>query len=559
MPLKLDVKYARDLTTPRIVPTNKMKKHVKKHITLNLVYHIPKENSKQQLSDSTKRTMETLDSAIRNQGTLIKALEIQIGQMSKSIATVEAKVDPIRCIDPYRYAASAKQNSSRIFQQARMTVPFPSRLYNSCWTEEEEYMEFQNLHVDSYGSSIHEDNLPRKEKDPGSFTLPCFINNTCFNKALADLGASVSVIPYSTYMTLGLGDLVSTKLIVELADRTVKRPNGIAKNVLVGIDKFTFPVDFVVLDIPEDIKTPLILGRPFLSHAKIDVFKRKITLKVGNDKVVFQSDKPISNIIRRVYALSLEERIELDLKARLMGETLIINRSQDPNFGAFLELNDLNEPLELRHNQVRDLGPTIEEGEVIDAPIEEIVKARIVDIKITNGIEDYPSSCDHDRKIHANGRYKLSFYNSIMKDKMVYKKKNVVGAFMNVPIFVGPFCVVTDFAVMENMDAYRDEEMGDIIVGREFCEKIGVKTKRFKGMITIYNGNEEVSARDELEGISHPYQKLKKLYNGVLNLGRKYIKDEEVKEWVTRRYDLLGILKKLLVEFEEAGCWSNSL
>ncbi|GKA90428.1 hypothetical protein Tco_0812298 [Tanacetum coccineum] len=64
--------------------------------------------------------------------------------------------------------------------------------------------------------------LPRKEKDPGSFTLPCFINNMCFNKALADLEASVSVMPYSTYLKLGLGDLIPTKLIVELADRTVK-------------------------------------------------------------------------------------------------------------------------------------------------------------------------------------------------------------------------------------------------------------------------------------------------------------------------------------------------
>ncbi|GJS61602.1 reverse transcriptase domain-containing protein [Tanacetum coccineum] len=96
--------------------------------------------------------------------------------------------------------------------------------------------------------------LSRKKKDPGSFTLPCFINNICFNKALADLGASVSVMPYSTYATLGLGDLVPTQLIVELADRTVKRPKGIAKNMLVGIDKVTFLVDFVVLYMPEDIK-----------------------------------------------------------------------------------------------------------------------------------------------------------------------------------------------------------------------------------------------------------------------------------------------------------------
>ncbi|GJZ97965.1 reverse transcriptase domain-containing protein [Tanacetum coccineum] len=97
--------------------------------------------------------------------------------------------------------------------------------------------------------------LTQKEKDPRSFTLPYFINNMCY-KAVADLGESVSVMPYSTYTTLGLGNLITTKLIVELADRTVKRPKGIVENMLVSIDKFTFSVYFIILDIPEDFKTP---------------------------------------------------------------------------------------------------------------------------------------------------------------------------------------------------------------------------------------------------------------------------------------------------------------
>ncbi|GJR77553.1 hypothetical protein Tco_0089918 [Tanacetum coccineum] len=74
-----------------------------------------------------------------------------------------------------------------------------------------------------------------KEKDLGSFTLPCFINNVCFDNAFVDIGASVSVMPLSTYLNLGLGELAHTKLTVELANRTVKYPKGIAKNVLVRI------------------------------------------------------------------------------------------------------------------------------------------------------------------------------------------------------------------------------------------------------------------------------------------------------------------------------------
>ncbi|GJS68866.1 retrovirus-related pol polyprotein from transposon TNT 1-94, partial [Tanacetum coccineum] len=88
--------------------------------------------------------------------------------------------------------------------------------------------------IPSYSEASHIDkSIPKKEKDPGSFTLPCFINNICFNNALVDLGASVSVMPLLAYLNLRLGELAHTRLIVELVDRTVKYPKGIAENVLV--------------------------------------------------------------------------------------------------------------------------------------------------------------------------------------------------------------------------------------------------------------------------------------------------------------------------------------
>ncbi|GJV20874.1 gag-pol polyprotein [Tanacetum coccineum] len=370
------------------------------------------------------------------------------------------------------------------FEPRQATITFPSHLYDDCCDEEDGSYELKDLDAYSIRTTLLDDALPTKEKDPGSFTLPCIINNLCFNKALTDLGASISVMPFSTYTKLGLGELAPTKLIVELADRTVKRPKGIAKNVLVGIDKFVFPVDFIILDMPKDIKTPLILGRPFLStaHAKINVFKRKITLKVKNDKVV----------------------------------------SLDWLYGDYIELNDLNKPLELRRNQVDDLEPTIEEGEVVDDPMMDIVNFRY-DNEIVDGLNEYPSYCDFDKRIH-----------------------------------------IDYFAVVDNMDSHRDEGMGDIIVGRPFCKEACVKASRFDGMITICKGNNcvtyqmarshprfkhltnaqcnkmwpllKVSAQDELKGISHPYQKLKGFYKEVLNLGPEYIKNETVEEWLTRRH-----------------------
>ncbi|GJT00416.1 ribonuclease H-like domain, reverse transcriptase, RNA-dependent DNA polymerase [Tanacetum coccineum] len=327
-------------------------------------------------SNMIKEIRASTDAAIRNQGALIKTLEIQIRKMSKVLqekgsgslpsstemnlrehvnlisTSIETDTPPIRRIRCTRYAVSAQQNSKLIFEPRQATIPFPSRLYDNCYDEEKGSYGLKDLDAYSIRTTLRNDALPRKEKDPGSFTLPCYINNVCFEKALADLGASVSVMPLSTYLNLGLGELAHTKLTVELADRIVKHPKGIAKNVLVGIGKFVFPVDFIILDMPEDVNVPLILGRPFLStaHAKVDVFKRKITLRVGDEKIIFKTVKPASNLIKRVYMLSLRERMDLDLEARLMGETLILNRSFDPLYGDYIELNDMNEPLELRRN-----------------------------------------------------------------------------------------------------------------------------------------------------------------------------------------------------------------
>ncbi|GJV64223.1 putative reverse transcriptase domain-containing protein [Tanacetum coccineum] len=211
-------------------------------------------------------------------------------------------------------------------------------------------------------------------------------------------------MPLSTYLNLGLGKLAHTRLTVELADRIVKYPKGIAENILVGIGKFTFPIDFIILDMPEDIKVPLILGRPFLStaRAKIDVYKRKITLRVGEEKIIFKSVKPSSSLIKRVYMLSLREIMELDLEARLMGETLVLNRSLDPFLEDYIELNDLNEPFELKGNQKDDLMPTIEEGEVIK-------EFRTRDDELDIGIDDYPSYYDYDKKIYIDCAHNLKF------------------------------------------------------------------------------------------------------------------------------------------------------
>nr|GFA82482.1 reverse transcriptase domain-containing protein [Tanacetum cinerariifolium] len=123
--------------------------------------------------------------------------------------------------------------------------------------------------------------LPEKLGDPRRFLIPCDFTRLDNCLALADLGASINLIPLSIWKKLRLPTLNDTKMVLELADRTISKPTGVAENVFVKVGKFYFPADFVILDFVADPRVPLILGRPFLStaHALIDVYEGEITLR----------------------------------------------------------------------------------------------------------------------------------------------------------------------------------------------------------------------------------------------------------------------------------------
>ena len=126
-------------------------------------------------------------------------------------------------------------------------------------------------------------------KDPGSFTIPCTIGDSTFDKALCDLGVSINLMMLSVFKKLGLGEVKLTTISLQMADRSLTFPRGIVKDVFVKVDKFIFLVDFVVLDIEEDREIPLILGQPFLATSKalIDVHSGNLTLRVNDKEVYF--------------------------------------------------------------------------------------------------------------------------------------------------------------------------------------------------------------------------------------------------------------------------------
>ncbi|GKE06987.1 reverse transcriptase domain-containing protein [Tanacetum coccineum] len=134
----------------------------------------------------------------------------------------------------------------------------------------------------------------KKLGDPGRFLIPCNFGEFDNYLALADLGASINLMPLSIWKKLGLSvTYTSTRMVLELADRTISKPLGIAENVLfVKVGKFYFQVDFVILDFVADPRVPLILGRPVLRTARvlIDVHGEELVIRDSLERIVFKPD-----------------------------------------------------------------------------------------------------------------------------------------------------------------------------------------------------------------------------------------------------------------------------
>ncbi|GKC03035.1 reverse transcriptase domain-containing protein, partial [Tanacetum coccineum] len=161
------------------------------------------------------------------------------------------------------------------------TVPMPPTFINP---EEDERVEETLTDLEHV---VILKKLPEKLGDPGKFLILCgFSELKC--KALADLGASINLMPLSVWKKLGLPELISTQMTLELANRDICTPKGIARDVFVPVGKFTFPADFVIVDYESDPRVPLILGRPFLwtACALIDVHGEEMILRDGNERLI---------------------------------------------------------------------------------------------------------------------------------------------------------------------------------------------------------------------------------------------------------------------------------
>ncbi|GJV71047.1 reverse transcriptase domain-containing protein [Tanacetum coccineum] len=176
------------------------------------------------------------------------------------------------------------------FADALLHMPKFAPMFRKLLNDKDKMIELTKTPVNENCSAVILKKFPEKLGDPGRFLIPCDFPemNECL--ALADLGASINLMPLSIWKELSLPALTKTRMILELADRTISTPTGIAEDVFVKVGTFFFPADFVVVDYVADPRVPLILGRPFLRTARalIDVHGEQMTLRHDDQSVTFK-------------------------------------------------------------------------------------------------------------------------------------------------------------------------------------------------------------------------------------------------------------------------------
>nr|GFA97250.1 reverse transcriptase domain-containing protein [Tanacetum cinerariifolium] len=178
------------------------------------------------------------------------------------------------------------------FADALIHMPKFAPMFKKLLNNKDKLIELTKTPLNENCSAVVLKKLPEKLGDPGRFLIPCDFTGLDNCLALADLGASINLMPLSIWKKLRLPTLNDTKMVLELSDRTISKPTGVTENVFVKVGKFYFPADFIILDFIADPRVPLILGRPFLSttHALIDVYKDLKVVEPKNQS--FKEDEP---------------------------------------------------------------------------------------------------------------------------------------------------------------------------------------------------------------------------------------------------------------------------
>nr|GEV11381.1 reverse transcriptase domain-containing protein [Tanacetum cinerariifolium] len=227
---------------------------------------------------------------------------------------------------------------------ALILIPKYQKMLKALLSNKEKLLELENTPLNKICLAVILKKLPEKLRDPRKFLIPCgFTKLKC--KALADLGASINLMPLSIWKKLGLPELISIRITLELANRAICTPAGIARDVFVLVGKFAFPADFVIVDYESDPRVPLILGRPFLRTARalIDVLGEEMILRDGDDRLTLNMRHDTSSYSSQPHKESINMiNIYNDSYEYYLEDLFATNHlSSNPTFSSHTDLTSL--------------------------------------------------------------------------------------------------------------------------------------------------------------------------------------------------------------------------
>ncbi|XP_070055428.1 uncharacterized protein [Nicotiana tomentosiformis] len=257
----------------------------------------------QQLIGANGKMQEKVDS----HESAIKGIEIQLGHISMALNNrpqgtlpADTQVNP-KEQGPKKLMAVSLRNG-RDLDLEQVNIPLIdalremsgyAKMMKDLMSRKFDFQDLATITLTQTCSAVVTRPVAEKLSDPGSFTILCTIDNYAFAKALCDLGASINLMPLTIYKRLGIGRARPTSMLLQIADRTVKRPSSILDDVLVQVGKFVFPADFVILDCRVDEEIPIILGRPFLAtgRALIDCEIGELKMRLNDEEITFNVQK----------------------------------------------------------------------------------------------------------------------------------------------------------------------------------------------------------------------------------------------------------------------------
>nr|GEV29895.1 reverse transcriptase domain-containing protein [Tanacetum cinerariifolium] len=281
----------------------------------------------------------------------------------------------------------------KIFADALLLMPKFASTIKSLLTNKDKLFELAKVSLNENCSAMLLKKLPKKLGDLGKFLIPCDFPGMDVCHALADLGASINLMPLSIWKKLSLPELTPTRMTLELADRSITRPKGVAEDVFVKVGKFHFPTNFVVVDFEADPRVLLIIGRSFLrtGHALIDVYREEITLRVNDESVTFNLNQTMrysstydDNSVNQIDVIDIaceeyaQDVLDFKYNSKSVNPTLVSN----PSFSKETKSEFCKEPI------VKSSSPTLTPFQESDFLLEEI-EDFLKDESIPMGIEDF--------------------------------------------------------------------------------------------------------------------------------------------------------------------------